>query len=96
MAFDPETRVVTMLLQQTNGSHGQPVYRRFPYDLVTYDGLATSYMEPHNATQLAGVVTPVATVASLTNQVVERIGRIEYYGSRPWEAFSLDDAPANL
>jgi hypothetical protein len=96
MAFDPEARIVTMLLQQINGSHGTPVFRRFPYNFVTYDGAPTTYLEPRNASDLFGIVTPEATVARITNQAPERIGRIEYYGTRPWEAFSLDDIAADL
>jgi hypothetical protein len=91
MAFDPNTRVVTVLLQQTNGSHGQPVYRRLPYDFVTYDGNPTQYLEPRNATDRVDLLKD-CTVFDKPTQ--ERIGKFEYFGARPIDVFSIDDFDA--
>jgi hypothetical protein len=89
--FDPLQRVETWLFQQTNGGKGKPVYRRLPYNLVSYDGLPARVLEPRNATEYADLV---GNCTVFDNQTQVRIGGIEYVTTRPYPMFAIDDLNA--
>jgi hypothetical protein len=90
--FDPAQRVVTALMQQTGKDiRGNPVYKRLPYNYVSYDGAAERVLEPRNGT--LGFGFNVLTDCSATTP--EQLVGFEFFsGGRPEEGFAYDDFDA--
>jgi hypothetical protein len=77
MAFEPETRSETAILLRANGrAKGQrPRYRRARFNLVSYDGDPSQYLEVRSACDLFDM-TGVVTEPSRYRGLIERF---EYF-----------------
>jgi hypothetical protein len=93
LQMDPTTKLETWLFQQIATSPlGRPIYRRLPYNLVAFDGDPTQYIEPLPAggshqRVLDGTCDPISPFTEGTGRMVA----IQYFSSRPFEMFSLNE-----
>lgn len=87
--FDPAQRVETWLFQQIGVDlQGKPVFKRLPYNLVSYDGSPDRVLEPTNAEERVDVITGCTVLVPRTH--VGQVGGMEYL-KRHFDAFALDD-----
>ncbi len=81
MAFEPSTRVETLILLRTNGraKGQQPRYRRARFSFVEYDGIPERYVEPNSASLVADLTGAVAA----TDRYRGIIDRVELFDETP-------------
>jgi len=96
---DPATKLETWIFQKIGNAGGgqagaggsRPVYRRLPYNLVSFDGDATQYIEPAALSDFARVLDgsgqPIDPRADGTTNIVG----ILYVEGRPFEVFAMND-----
>jgi hypothetical protein len=103
--MDPTTKVEIWLFQKigygpklpgTRGNHGVPIYKRLPYNLVSYDGDPAQYIEPVCVSEFVKVFDgPNGATAGDPIQPINdgygRCGGVQFYDKRPFEVFSYND-----
>ena len=98
LACDPATKLETWLFQKIGtmpagpGGSGQPIYRRLPYNLVSFDGDPTQYIEPDSASGdfwriLDGTAVPIDPRAEGCGMV----SGFRFFDARPFEVFAYND-----
>lgn len=97
MAYEPETRVETLVMLRTDGRFkGQvPRYRQARYSLVSYDGSPEQLIEPRSACVLFDPTEQTIPTASATNNYRNLVTRIEYYENNPFSELH-DFSPTGL
>lgn len=89
---DPLTKRETWLFQQVGMAGNVPLYRRLKYNLVSFDGDPTQYVEPDAAT--GDFIRVLDGTGSPLDPRVDGIGLVagfQFCSARPFEMFSLDD-----
>lgn len=103
--MDPTTKLEWWLFQKVGfgpptpggrGSKGTPIYKRLPYNLVSYDGDPTQYIEPANMSSFVKVFDGPngTTFGDPINPLTDGSGRVVgclFYDKRPFEVFSYND-----
>lgn len=97
LVCDPTLKREIWLFQEiglSGGRKGTPLYRRLPYNLVSWDGDPTQYIEPVNAsgdfvrgigeTNVGAPLDPRVDGAGL-------VAGFQFCKARPFEVFSLND-----
>lgn len=81
MAFEPETRVETIILIKASGggSHNRVLYRRARFSFVEYDGSPDRFIEPVSMSELFDVTG----VAGAFNKYRGLVGGTERYDANP-------------
>lgn len=93
---DPTTKLETWLFQQVaTTQHGKPIYRRLAYNLVSFDGDPTQYVEPAPSggsfvRSLDGTGDPIVPGTEGTGRVVG----FQFCQARPFECFAINDVDA--
>lgn len=98
LVCDPTTKIETWIFQRIGtaplgqGGSGQPVYRRLPYNLVSFDGDPTQYVEPDSASgdfwrTIDGTCIPIDPRAEGCGMVAS----VLYVDARPFEMFAYND-----
>jgi hypothetical protein len=102
LVCDPTTKLEYWLFQRIGtapagpgGSSGQPTYRRLPYNLVSFDGDPTQYIEPDAASgdffrTLEGTGQPIDP----RTDGVGMVAGFLFFDKRPFEVFSYNDFDA--
>jgi len=96
LQMDPTTKLEVWLFQRiASTQHGRPIYRRLPYNLVSFDGDQAQYIEPIPAAGshqrvLDGTCDPINPFTEGTGRVVG----FQFFEARPFEMFSINEVDA--
>lgn len=103
---DPTTKLETWIFQKIGTAGGgqagaggsKPVYRRLPYNLVSFDGDPTQYLEPAALSDFARVLDGTGIPIDPRVDGATNIVGILYCDARPFEVFCMNevDVAGNL
>lgn len=96
---DPTTKVEIWLFQKigsfppgrAGANNVKPLYRRLPYNLVSYDGDPTQYIEPATHGDFNKVLDGSGDPLDPRTAGACLVGGFQFYDARPFEVFALND-----
>lgn len=99
LQMDPTTKVEIWLFQKigvvgggrAGGNNRTPQYRRLPYNLVSYDGDPTQYIEPATHGDFNKVLDGSGDPIDPRTAGACVVAGFQYYDGRPFEVFALND-----